>query len=274
MKFLVEVEGPGLFSISHCIYMVLISLVLVAGWIFCGIFIKKEKTQNILIKSLAVILLILILWNRISLALFNDSDEVHKVCFNWKYLLPDTFCGLSSLILALTILFAKKDSIILHGIYIYSLMGGFSNIVLPTYLNTQYWYDMRTISGLAHHGVAFFLIVLLIIFKYFNPRFNRWYVFPLTACIYMTYGLIIYEWAQIDAMQIMDPFIESLPTLTSWYSTFLLQLIVEFTLLTLIEKLRYKKTWKEIFCKDNLWPFSHFETPLVVHNDNNKSNNE
>ena len=62
---------------------------------------KTERAQKIVLKSLGALLLIWILINRLSQV--YRYEEIR-----WEQIIPDSFCGMTSLVLALSVLFGKK----------------------------------------------------------------------------------------------------------------------------------------------------------------------
>ncbi len=236
-----------LFGGFHLIFLGISILVIVLS----NIIIKKkklnEKTIDLIIKIEAVLWLISILINRVVVTAHNIEANPANT---WLSIIPNSFCGFCSLVLSLTVLFGKKDNIIFHSIGYLGLVGGAATMIYPDFLNTQSFFDPRSLSGLLHHAFMVGIIIKLFIYGYFTPTISKCSYFILGLCVLMTYGAVEYDALGFDkAMQIGKPFISSLPILTSWYIIYLVLIIAHFIFLVLYEKFKNKLTWKEIFMK-------------------------
>ena len=116
------------FGSVHLIYLAITLTLSVAG-IFCAKkFAKSEQSQKIILKSIAGALLIWIVINRLS-QVFRYSQV------RWEQIIPDSFCGMTSLVLALAVLIGKKDNVVLHFTWFLALVGATITIAYPTFLN-------------------------------------------------------------------------------------------------------------------------------------------
>ena len=96
-----------LFGIEHILYIIISTII-------CGLFVilsykftKKESTKVILLKIVGIILFISIMTNRLS-QVFRYSDS------RWYMIIPDSYCGMTSLVLSLAVIFGKKNNCVLH----------------------------------------------------------------------------------------------------------------------------------------------------------------
>ena len=107
----------------------------------------------------------------------------------------------------------KKDNFVYHSIGYLGLLGGAITLLYPDFIgqSTSVFY-LPTISGLIHHTVMLFLVILLFVTKQFNPTIKKYHYLPLGLCVVMTFGLAIYELCYekygLGAMEIGSEFIE------------------------------------------------------------------
>ncbi|MBN2503830.1 MAG: YwaF family protein [Bacilli bacterium] len=198
---------PQVFGPEHIIYL-LISIALMIGatyWIRRNVHTEKGMINTI--KIIGLMLLVAILWNRTSIALLRDG---------FRSFLPGTFCGASSLALALSVLVAKKNSPIFHSVAYTGLLGSILTLVYPDFIgqDQSFFYPM-TISGLVHHTVMFYLIIVMLMTGYLKPELKKWHLLPLGLSIYMVYGLFLITVVGYgDAMYIFHPILEG--TILDW----------------------------------------------------------
>ena len=184
--------NPEVFGWQHLTYIAIFVVLAVVSLVLIKKFVKDEKVLTIIIKSVAGALFLAILWNRISIAIKNS---------NALYLIPDTFCGLSSTISYL------------GGV------GGLISIIYPDFLsqNPSFFYS-PTISGLLHHTIMFYLVILMLLTKWFVPTLKKWAWLPLGLCCVMTYGLFLMSALGFSgAMNITYPLLKG--TIFSWWFT-------------------------------------------------------
>ena len=95
--------GPKLFGIEHILYIVITTIIGGVGLLIAYKYAKKEKTQTIILKCLAIFLFVSILTNRLSQVFRYDV-------IRWYCIIPDSYCGMTSLVLSLAVLLGKKDN--------------------------------------------------------------------------------------------------------------------------------------------------------------------
>ena len=201
---------PKVFGWQHLTYLAIFLVLAVVGTYCILKFVKNEKTLTIVIKSIAGALLLAILWNRICITINNG---------NWIYMIPNSFCGLSSLLLSISVLVGKKDNWFFHFICYLGFIGGLITLIYPDFLgqNQSFLYP-ATISGLLHHTIMFYLVLIMVITKYFVPTLKKWYYLPLGLACVMTYGLFLLDAVgHTSAMNITTPLLEG--TILTWWFT-------------------------------------------------------
>lgn len=201
---------PQLFGIEHILYII-ISTIVGGGIVFCAKrYCKDEKSQGVVIKALALALFISILANRLSQVFRYDTVR-------WYCIIPDSFCGMTSLVLSLGVLFGKKNNAVLHFTWLLGLFGGVSTVIYATFVdqNESFFY-LPTISGLLHHSFSATLVIALLMFKQIDITYKKWYctVFGFTA--YLTVGaFLMHTFKLSDAFHIAEPLLSDTP-LTAW----------------------------------------------------------
>lgn len=243
---LIYSEYPGVFGIEHIVFLIISLILMFVSWFLIAKYAKSEKAKNIVLKIVATCLLVCIIWNRLSITIYNFNHNDLGL-HNLFYLIPLSFCGMSSLLTGLTILLMKKDNKLMHYIFYLGFIGGLVSMFYPDYLEEQMFLDPRTLSGLLHHTLLVFAIVCAIITGWFKPDLKKWYIFPIGFCITMTFGMAMKEISGLGAMQIQNPLIKSLPILTSWYIVGLAEWLYQFIVMVLFAKFKDKKSFKEIF---------------------------
>lgn len=237
---------PHVFGWEHIVYMVLFFAAFAGTLVAIKLKVKKEKTLDIIIKCLGGFLLALIVWNRIAIAFHRGSA--------WG-LVPDSFCGVASLCLAICALACKRDALPFHCFCYIAFYGGIIVTFYPNFLGqaSSFMYP-ATISGLMHHGVSAYLSVLLVITGYVKPCLKKIYAFPIGLSFMMCWGLFLMDAFGTtvpefeNAMFIRAPLIPG--TYLTWYVMAILLIGVTAAGLFIYEyalkKIRQKKIENEI----------------------------
>jgi hypothetical protein len=190
--------------------MVITSIVAVACWILCLKFVKTEKSKDIIIRTIGLLLFVAIMTNR-----FSQVFRYGTV--RWYCIIPDSFCGMTSLVLSLGMLLGKKDNAVLHFSWLLGIFGGISTVVYPTFVSQDAsFFYIPTISGLAHHSFAAFAVIMLFTFGYIDITYKKWHYVMFGLTSYMTVGAFLMAVFPIDdAFHIVEPLLEGTP-LTAW----------------------------------------------------------
>lgn len=202
--------APQLFGIEHILYLIISTAVSSAALLLAKKYAKTEKSQQIFLKAVAVLLFIAIVTNRLS-QVFR-YDEVR-----WYLIIPDSFCGMTSLVLALAVLFGKRDNNVLHFVWLLGIFGGVSSSIYASYIGqgaTVFY--LPTISGLLHHSISATLVVGLLMFGQIDITYKKWYCTLFGFTSYLTLGaFMMQEFGISDAFHIAEPLIEG-TFLTAW----------------------------------------------------------
>ena len=199
-----------LYGIEHFTYIGITTALATVALIFAKKFAKTPKSQSIVLKSLAIALFIAILANRLSQVFRYETTD-------WVAIIPDSYCGLTSLVLSLAVLFGKKDNNVYHFIWILALFGGISTVVYPSFINQgPTIFYLPTISGLAHHSLSATLAVAILLFRQINITYKKWYCTLFGFTCYLSLGaFLIGALGLSDAFHIYTPLISNTP-LTTW----------------------------------------------------------
>lgn len=213
---------PQIFGWQHFTYLGIFLLVSAATLACIKIKVKRDFTLTVLTKCLGVFLFAMIAWNRITIALAQD---------NALMLIPNSFCGMTSLCLALCAIFCKRDALVFHCFVYLALWGGTLTLIYPDFISqdARFFYP-PTISGLLHHSVALYVAVMLILTGQVKPSVRKFYAFPVGMCLLLCYGLFLIDALGFSgAMYIGSPLIEG--TILTWYFVGPLMIIVTFAIL-------------------------------------------
>ena len=135
----------------------------------------------------------------------------------WNQIIPESFCGMTSLVLALAVLLGKKDNPVLHFTWFLALVGAVITLAYPTFIDQgPSVFYLPTISGLLHHSFALVMVVALLLFNQINITYKKWYcsLFGFTA--YFTVGAFqMSVFGFSDAFHIVEPMLSGTP-LTAW----------------------------------------------------------
>lgn len=202
--------APELYGIEHILYLIISFVIMAISIILTKKFVKNDKVLTIIIKSIAGVLLLTVILNRLFIVFVQETP-------NWLDFIPNTYCGLSSYVLALSVLLTKRNSSILHFVVYIAFVGGLATMFYPDFIGqaNSIFYS-KTITGLLHHTLQVFLILMMMINGYFKTDIKKWYCVPLGLACYMTWGLFLNDIIGISAMQIGRDF-EGISGLT-WFS--------------------------------------------------------
>ena len=202
--------NPQLFGPEHIGYIV-ISTVLGCAYLLLGKkYAKTKKAQSYVLKILAFLLFAAITANRLSQV--YRYDEVR-----WYLIIPDSFCGMTSLVLSLAVLFGKRDNNALHFVWLLGIFGGVSTVIYATFVGQgPTIFYLPTISGLVHHSLSATLVVALFMFKQIDVTYKKWYCTFFGFTAYMTVGaFLMHTFPMSDAFHIAEPLLSDTP-LTAW----------------------------------------------------------
>ena len=202
--------GPQLFGIEHILYIIITTVVASAGLLLAKKYAQTEKSQTIVLKILAALLFVAIMTNRFSQVFRYDTVR-------WYCIIPDSFCGMTSLVLALAVLLGKKNNNVLHFVWLLGLFGGISTVIYATFLDQDIsFFYIPTISGLLHHSLSAIVVVALLMFKQIDITYKKWYCTFFGFTCYLTLGaFLMHTFDMSDAYHIAEPLISDTP-LTAW----------------------------------------------------------
>ena len=202
--------APQLFGIEHILYIIITTVLAASGLLLAKKYAKTEKSQVIILKILAALLFVAIMTNRL-------SQVFRYGTIRWYCIIPDSFCGMTSLVLALAVLLGKKDNDVLHFVWLLGLFGGISTVIYATFLDQDIsFFYIPTISGLLHHSLSATVVVALLMFNQIDITYKKWYCTFFGFTCYLTLGAFLMEvFDMSDAYHIAEPLIPNTP-LTAW----------------------------------------------------------
>ena len=211
LKKTVQKEGnmnPQVFGWEHFTFLAVYIVLSVVSLILIKHFAKSTKSQDIIVRCVGLFLFSMLLWNRIEIAVSNK---------NAAYLLPDTFCGMSSLVLALATMFGKRNNNVLHFVFYFSVLGCIATLVYPDFIgqSTSIFYG-KTFSGLMHHAMSLYQSILICTIGWFIPNYKKSWNVVIGFLAYITIGTFqIAVFKLSDAFYINHPILSGTP-LTVW----------------------------------------------------------
>lgn len=198
------------FGAEHFLYMGITAALAVAGLLCAKKYAKTEKSRAVILKALAVALLIAIVTNRLS-QVFRYGQV------RWEQIIPDSYCGMTSLVLALAVLLGKKDNGVLHFVWILGIFGGISTVIYPAFIGqgpTVFY--LPTISGLLHHSLSATVAIAVLLFGWMRITYKKWQCTLFGFTCYLTVGaFLIGVFKLSDAFHIHTPLLDGTP-LTTW----------------------------------------------------------
>lgn len=199
-----------LFGIEHILYIIISTVICGSFVVLAYKFAKKENIKVIILKVVGILLFISIMTNRLS-QVFRYSD------IRWYLIIPDSYCGMTSLVLSLAVIFGKKDNCVLHFVWLLGIFGGISTVIYATFVGQgPTIFYLPTISGLLHHSFSATLVVMLLLFKQINITYKKWYYSLFGFTCYLTIGAFLMSvFGMSDAFHIAEPLIPD-TFLTTW----------------------------------------------------------
>ena len=225
-----------IFGWEHFVYLSVFLIVSTIGLVCAKKFAKTERTQQILIKLMGVALFLSIFASRLSITLCGSNPK-------WHHMLPNQFCGMSSLVLSLAVIFGKKNNNVYHFVWFLALLGGTITMIYPDFLpqNPSFFYP-PTITGMLHHSFSIIMVVMLLIFNQIEISYKKWYCVLFGFTSYFTFGaFLIGALGYSDAFHIRTPILRGTP-LNAWVMAPIY--IVLYGLVVLIVELCRKKKSK------------------------------
>ena len=225
------------FGVEHILYVVITAVIAGGGLFVAKKFIRTEKGQTILLKGIAIGLFISILANRL-------SQVFRYGLVRWEQIIPDSYCGMTSLVLSLAVILGKKDGDVLHFAWLLGLFGGISTVVYPTFIGQgPTIFYLPTISGLLHHSFCATLVIAILLFGWITPTYKKWYCVLFGFTCYLSIGaFLIGALGLSDAFHIYTPLLDD-TFLTTWGMA-PIYAFCHSAILLIIELARRKKTKK------------------------------
>ena len=199
---------PKVYGTEHILFLVIFFVLAIVATILIKKYAKTTKAQDIVVKIVAGLLFIAVMWNRISIAVLSN---------NYAKLIPNSFCGMSSLVFALAVLIGKRNNNVLHFVVYLAFAGGLGVIIYPTFLGDYdtFWHTI-TFSGMLHHTLSFYLSILVQIVYWFKPNYRKWPNLVIGFMAYITIGTFLITVLDVNtAFYINEPILSGTP-LTVW----------------------------------------------------------
>lgn len=199
---------PKIFGWEHLTYLAVCLVIAIVSLVLIKIYVKNEKIQNIIVRCVGFLLFACVIWNRVELVLHTN---------NWEYIVPDSFCGLSSFVLGLATMFGKRNNAVLHFVFYVASAGAVVTLIYPDFIETTSSLFVRmTFSGLTHHALSWYLCTLLLVVNWFRPDYKRSGNLVIGFLAYITLGAFtISVLGKENSFYIFKPILSGTP-LTIW----------------------------------------------------------
>lgn len=222
-----------IYGIEHIIYLLVSIILMAVGFFLIKKYINTEKKLNLLIRLLGLLLLINVIWNRISISL-----EEERFFSNF---LPESYCGITSILLSISVMIFKKNSKIFHCLIYVGMVGALLTFFYPDFIpHFDNFFDSRLISGLNHHTIMIFLVLVMVLSGYVKPDLKKWYYLFIGLAFYICYGLFLITILDYpDALYIFNAMHKDVPL--KWIHLGILFLPLHLSLLSIWEVLLKKR---------------------------------
>lgn len=195
-----------IFGWEHFVYLAVFIALSVAGLVCAKKFAKTQRSQHIIIKFTGLALFLSILASRLAITFCGSNPQ-------WHHMLPNQFCGMSSLVLSLAVMFGKRNNNVYHFVWFLALLGGILTMIYPDFLpqNPSFFYP-PTITGMLHHSLSIVMVVMLLLFNQIEISYKKWYCSLFGFTSYLTFGaFLIGALGYGDAFHIRTPILGGTP---------------------------------------------------------------
>lgn len=223
-----------IFGWEHFVYLAVFAVIATVGLICAKKFAKTERAQHIVIKFMGLALFLSILASRLAITFCGSAPK-------WHHMLPNQFCGMSSLVLSLAVMFGKKNNNVYHFVWFLALLGGVITMLYPDFLpqHPSFFYP-PTITGMLHHSLSIVMVVMLLMFNQIEITYKKWYCTLFGFASYFAFGaFLIGGLGYSDAFHIRTPILGGTP-LNAWVMA-PLYLVLYGAVVLVVELIRRKK---------------------------------
>ena len=229
-----------LFDLTHILYIVISALITIGLLFLCGFFVKEEKHKNIILKTAAVLTVIIHFSS-----LYVDYFKTGSANIEAPMLLPIYPCNVAMWLLVIVAFWKNKNSKIFSYVaeftFYLGVVGGIVGILFnEIYSSTPNLLVWHTLKGLLSHSVMLFGCVYLLVGKFIKIRVkNTLSVFMGLVLLLVDGGIIIalYKLANLEPPNCMYLLENPFPKL-SWFNTYLIGvigLVVVFGITSVVE---------------------------------------
>ena len=196
------------FGLEHISYLLISIILLTLSTIILKKKIKDDNKIEIMFRIIGLIGLIVIILNRIAISLRDN---------NFALLIPDSYCGMTSLLVSIGLLFFKKDNYFLHATWLIAIIGDLVSLIDPGFIsNSPSIFYFPTITSFLHHTITLYSTIMIFIFKYIHLDIKKAYVQLIALVFYLSAGLLlIYGFRLNDAYYINEAIIKN-TVLNTW----------------------------------------------------------
>lgn len=210
--------GKHMYNLYHILFIIVFILCLTLQIIITNKRKPGKKEISIYTNILAIIILIGVILIRVSITIFNIKHHINN--YKWYFFIPDTWCSLVGIVYSLNMLFFKRNENILHYTAFVGFLGGIMTLFFPNFLNTEFFFHIKSFPSFIYHAAMVLLTVYLIQTGEFIPTMKKSVYFIIGMTLAMIFGFFEKNIMHMEKpMQIDDPFFHNsrfLSILTGW----------------------------------------------------------
>lgn len=177
--------NPQVFGKEHLLYIAVSIVTALVVCLLTARYARTEKAQKAVMKWAGGLLFVIIFANRLALVFEYETAD-------WLKLITDSFCSTSSYVLALALIFGKRNNHVLHFVWLISLAGGAIATFYPNFIgqHPSFLYP-PTILGMMHHTWSAIVVVLLFMCNYLHLTYKKWYCTAIGFAGYLLLGAFL-----------------------------------------------------------------------------------
>lgn len=239
-----------MFNLSHILYMIISAVVTAALLTLAGIFVKKEKYKNLIIKIFATVTVALHFSD-----LYVDFFKSGTATIAPPQLLPIHPCNVIMWLLVICAFLKNRDGKPAKVLQEFTFYAGVVCGIIGIVLNENFgnnptltvWFVLK---GLLSHSTMIMGCIYILVAKFIKVRVSNIISVFLGLCLFIVDGLIInglysaFKLGQCNSMYLQSPPMASIPWLTPWLmGIFALVLVFAITALYELFALKKEERW-------------------------------
>lgn len=221
-----------IWGIEHILYLVICALILIPLMIILKKKLKDDKQIEIMFRIIGLLGLIAIILNRVS-SVIEEKNA-------WL-LIPSSFCGMTSFLTAMGLLFYGKNNNIIQAVWLIGFIGMISTFAYPDFVEDySNMFEFGCITSFLHHTITLYALISIFVFKYVYITIKKSWLQLAFGAVYIGTGFFLIFVGKVNhAFYLFNPAVSG----TELYFAAMLPIYVAVYLVIVgtIEFVRYKK---------------------------------